>query len=83
MPNQSVERSWQDRLALTNFEAKCALRLLQNLSHNAPQTASEVMRDHLMDYAASEPELAALLFAYFMSEETAKNASCSSPTPPL
>ncbi|MEP0521950.1 MAG: hypothetical protein ABJO09_18060 [Hyphomicrobiales bacterium] len=83
MPNKCCERAWQERLALTDLEAECALRLLQNLPHNAPQAASEAMRDHLMDYAASEPELAALLFAYFVSGKTPKNPSCSSPAPPL
>mgnify|MGYP000448139730 CR=1 FL=1 len=69
MPNQSIERRWQDRLALSHAEAESARHLLKTLSRNTPQTASDILRHRLMDYAASEPELAALLFAFFISQE--------------
>lgn len=69
MPNQSMERSWQDRLALSDMEADSARDLLKTLSRNTQQTACDILRHRLMDYAASEPELAALLFAFFISQE--------------
>lgn len=69
MLNQSIERSWQDQLALSDAETDSARHLLKNLPRNMQQTPSDILRHRLMDYAASEPELAALLFAFFISQE--------------
>lgn len=57
--------AWQKQLVLTEAEAASA----QHLLHATPQATPDAMRDRLIAYAASEPELALLVFAYLISPE--------------
>lgn len=59
---------WKTRLALTNVEAADAIHLVENLPVFDRQNAPNVMLNRVIDYAASEPELASLLFAYLISQ---------------
>lgn len=59
--------AWKTRLALTDVEAADAIHFLENLPVCVRQNAPNVMLNRVIDYAASEPELASLLFAYLVS----------------
>lgn len=59
--------AWKTRLALTDVEAADAIHLLENLPVCPRQNATNAMLNRVLDYAASEPELASLLFAYLVS----------------